>query len=104
MRFCRRGRNRHGSLSIASRLWVRRRALAGNVTNKSPRFGTLCVNQSIVRIELNCTIEESDGFTVIIDVAALEVEMALEVSVMCFHAVRGDLSRPFLRAEQSDPE
>ena len=77
MRFCQRGRDRDGFLSIAPRFGICCRALAGKVTNNSPRLGTLCVSQGIIRIELDCTIEISNGFTIILDIATLEMEMGL---------------------------
>src|SRR5262245_1535325 len=100
MRFCQRRRDRDGFLSIAPRLRVCSWALAGKITNNGPRFRTLCVSQGIIRIELDCTIEVSNGFAIILDVTTLPMEVGLEISIVCFHAVRGHLGRLFLRSEQ----
>ena len=61
------GRNRDGFLRIASGFWIRGRALAGEIANNSPRFGTLCISQGIIRVELDRLIEVSDGFAIIFE-------------------------------------
>ena len=63
-------------------------ALAAKIPDQRPRFGTFCVSQGIIGIEPDRLIEVTHGFAVVFEVTALKIEMALEVSVVCFHALR----------------
>ena len=59
-----------------------------------PRFGTLCVSQSIIGIELDRLIEVSDSFAIVLDIPTLKMEMTLEVSVMRFYVRRQHFFEP----------
>src|SRR5215471_938640 len=75
--------------------------LAGEVANKSPSFGTFCVGQSIIRIELDCLIEVTNSFAIIFEITTLEMEVTLKVSVMCLYTAGSTpLCRPILCSEQ----
>src|SRR6266446_6757176 len=74
--------------------------LADEISNKSPRFGSFCVSQSIIRIESDRLIEVTDSFAIILEIPALKMEMALEVSVMRFHVCRRTVLSG-IRSEQS---
>ena len=101
MRLRQRGRNRDGFLRITARFRVRGWALAGEVPNHRPRFGTLCVSQGIIRVDIDCPIEVSNGFAIVLDVTAQKMEMALKISVVRLYALRDHLGRIVSRAEQS---
>src|SRR2546423_2179505 len=62
--------------------------LAGKVSNKSPRFGTFCVSQSIIRVEPDRLIEVTDSFAIVVEIPTLKVKVTLEVRVMSFHILR----------------
>src|SRR5439155_4275610 len=74
--------------------------LAGEVPNKGPCFGTLCVSQGVIGIEPDRLIEVADSFAIVLEITTLKMEMTLEVSVMRFRVLWSTfLSR--IRSEQS---
>ena len=64
-------RDRDGLLRIAPCFRPRGRVLAGEIPNHSPRFGTLGVSQSIIRIELNRLIKVTDSLAKVVEIASL---------------------------------
>src|SRR4030095_9486538 len=80
-------RDRNGLLGIASRFWIDGRALAGEIANKNPRFGTFCVSQSITGVEPDRFIEVIHSFAIVLEVPTLKMEMTLEISIVRFHVL-----------------
>src|SRR5262249_31591999 len=80
---CRRDRN--GLLRIASRFWVRGRALASDIPQDSPSFGAFGVSQGISRVELDRLIVVTNSLAKVFDITTHEIKMPLKLSVMGFY-------------------
>src|SRR4051794_27414559 len=100
MRVCEIRIDHDGLLGVASRRSPSLLVLLGaQIADDRPCFGALCVSQSIIGIELDCLIEQTDRLAKVLEITALEIKMTLEVSIVRLYALRrSPLSRSLIRS------
>jgi hypothetical protein len=75
--------------------------LTGEISNKTPGFGTLGVSQGIIGIEPDRLIEVTDSFAIVLEIPTLKMEMALKIRIVRFYITGStSLRRTILRSEQ----
>src|ERR1700680_2130059 len=102
MRLCQRRRDSDSFLRVVARFWPLGLAVAAEISNQSERFGTLCVSQSIIRVEPNRLIEVADSSAIIFEIASREMRVTQQISVMRFLVSRRRLGgRSLIGTKQS---
>src|ERR1700730_18370774 len=102
MRLGQRRRDRVYSLRVVEVFWALGLAVAAEISNQSERFGTLCVSQSIIRVEPSRLIEVADSSAIIFEIASLAMIVTQQISVMRFRVSRRRLGgRSLIGTKQS---
>jgi len=93
-------RDRDCLFRIAPRFGPRALIFA-EISNQSQCFASLRVSKGVIRIEANRFIEVTNRFPKVLEIAALKMEMTLQISVMRFCVFgRWRGSGSFIRSQQ----
>ena len=74
----------HRLLRILTRFRPGGFALAAEISDQRPRFGTLGISQGIIGIQPDCLIEVSYRFAKVFEIASLEMIMTEQISIVRF--------------------